>query len=154
MYVPELTPAGQQQIVDAVMELRDGLAARGCRVDMTAVLTDPVLAGAETRERTQPDRGVTNPPLAQLPTPRQVASALGRAERGLEVDDLRLAPYVKLGATADRNLSIALDSPTLIRHIEDQIREAKGGLEGLVRPGPEEDRVDAIGFAKVVVDAL
>ncbi len=154
VFVPELTPAGQQQIVDAVMELRDGLAARGCRVDMTAVLTDPVLAGAETRERTQPDRGVTNPPLAQLPTPREVASALGRAERGLEVDDLRLAPYVKLVETADRNLSIALDSPTLIRHIEDQIREAKGGLEGLVRPGTEEDRVAAIGFAKVVVDAL
>ncbi len=89
-----------------------------------------------------------------LPSVQEVATALARAERGLGLDDPRLARYVELVETVDRNLSVALDSPTLIRHIEDQIREAKGGLEGLVRPGTEEDRVDAIGFAKVVVDAL
>ncbi len=42
----------------------------------------------------------------------------------------------------------------MIRHIQDPIRDAKGSLDGLVRPGTAEDRVDAIGFAKVVVDDL
>ncbi|WP_434157585.1 hypothetical protein [Clavibacter michiganensis] len=89
-----------------------------------------------------------------FPTPQEVATALARAERGGRVDDPRLTPYVELVETVDRNLSVALDSPTLIGHIEDQIRQAKAGLEGLVRPGTEEDRVDAIGFAKVVHEAL
>ncbi len=92
--------------------------------------------------------------IPSLPSAQEVATALVRAQRGLGVDDPRLARYVKLVESVDRNLSVALDSPTLIRHIEDQIRDAKGSLEGLVRPGTEEDRVDAIGFAKVVVDDL
>ncbi|MEW5012193.1 hypothetical protein [Clavibacter michiganensis] len=100
------------------------------------------------------ERATQSVETPSFPTPQEVATAVSRAEQGIRVDDPRLTRYVELVETVDRNLSVALDSPTLIGHIEDQIRQAKGGLEGLVRPGTEEDRVDAIGFAKLMHGSL